>query len=140
MTSRADKLTSTLKQQELYSDFLDSFAKTPIGNQLGKVVNQYSVTQALKNLVLTNTGERMFQPYVGSDITKLLFEPVTPSVLTNLQFLIQTAIKNYEPRVNVIAVNVTDEIDHNAFGVSIVYLPINSSNPVTVNFLLKRVR
>jgi hypothetical protein len=60
--TRAQTLTGAGKKEEYYSDFLNSFAKTPVGEQLARVLNERSINQALKNIILTNRGERLFQP------------------------------------------------------------------------------
>ena len=54
--TRADSFTPLKKNLEFFSDFLDSFAKTPIGNQLGRVINEQSVNQSMINLIKTNLG------------------------------------------------------------------------------------
>ena len=73
-TSRADKFTQTQKKQVLFSDFLDNFDRVPFNNQLAKVTNENSVRQSITNLVLTNYGERLFQPNVGGNVNDSLFE------------------------------------------------------------------
>jgi phage baseplate assembly protein W len=47
--TRAQSLTPS-KTNEYFSDFLNSFAKTPVGNQLAKVSNERSINQALTTL------------------------------------------------------------------------------------------
>ena len=63
--TRADTLTATQKKLEYYSDFLDNFDRSPIGNELGRAVNEKSVNQSIRNLLFTDYGERMFQPTIG---------------------------------------------------------------------------
>lgn len=141
--SRADSLSAVKRQQEFFSDFLNSFAKTPVGDQLGRTINAQSVSQSLKNLILTNLGERLFQPMIGSNITSTLFDPFQASVTPTsaLEFYISNTIKNNEPRAYLVGVEVNEsEMDKNALSVTIVYTLINSSDPITLNFVLKRVR
>ena len=71
--TRAETLTTASRRTEFHSDFLTSFAKTPVGNQLARVVNDKSINQSLKNLIMTNLGERLFQPFIGSNIYRTLF-------------------------------------------------------------------
>ena len=72
-TTRADKFTQTQKKQILFSDFLDNFDRVPFNNQLAKVTNENSVRQSITNLVLTNYGERLFQPNVGGAASKTMY-------------------------------------------------------------------
>ena len=72
--TRAESISPKEKQGEFFSDFLNSFAKTPVGNQLGRVTNEKAVNQSLRNLIKTNVGERLYQPLIGSDVNASLFE------------------------------------------------------------------
>ena len=138
--TRAETLTGSARKIEFYSDFLNSFAKTPVGNQLGRVINERSIQQALKNIILTNLGERFFQPYIGSSVNALLFENNITEVLSDLQFQIELAIRNCEKRVKLIGVDVTDGQSEHEVIVTIVYNTINNPEPITFEYILKRVR
>ena len=75
MQTRADKYTQVGKKQEFYSDFMNNFVKHPVNNSLARLTNEESVKQSIRNLILTNVGERMFEPDVGSTVNNALFEP-----------------------------------------------------------------
>lgn len=138
--TRADTLTSTKKKQEYFSDFLNSFAMSPIGNTLGKVTNEQSVKQSLKNLIYTNLGERLFQPSLGSGVRGLLFDLNTPIVLASIEFNIKNTIKFNEPRVNLLKVSAASGYDQNSVQVDLLFSLINNPEPISLNFILKRVR
>lgn len=139
MLTRADLLVNN-KKTEFFSDFLDSFAKTPYGNQLGRVVNEKSVNQSLKNLLLTNLGERLYQPTIGSNIINTLFELNLVETRNTLEFFIETTIKNNEPRVLPLEISVNPTDDENQIQIRIVYTLINNPTPISFSFLLKRAR
>jgi len=159
--TRADALTGKTKQQEYFSDFLNNFNKTPVGNQLGRVINEDSVNQSLRNIISTNVGERPFQPGLGSNVYKMLFEPLSVNEfrggqgITSLEFLIRNAIEKNEPRVILIDVNVKSAVaerdylgqqfrngivGENSVIITIAYRLINKVDPITFNYVLKRVR
>lgn len=140
MATRAETLTGTGKREEAFSDFLDSFAKTPYGNQLGRVTNEQAVVQSIKNLIKTNLGERLFQPDIGSNVNHSLFELNGYLAATQIEFLIRNTINYHEPRCQLLDVSATPSIDDHAMEITIVFTLINSSEPITINFLLKRVR
>lgn len=140
--SRAEFLTQNNFELEYYSDFATNFAKTPYGDQLVKMKNEKSIHQALKNLIMTNFGERPFQPNMGANVIDMFFENNNGDEdYHTLEFYIETAIRNYEPRVNLISVQVqgTDQSD-NGIDVTITYNTINNPNPIEFNFILRRVR
>ena len=138
--TRAEKLTGTNRRVEYYSDFTRNFAKSPVGNELSRVINDNSIQQSLKNLILTNLGERLFQPYVGSNVLKSLFENNNQNNFSELEFYIQNTIDNNEPRVNPLDITVSEGESEHELVVEIIYNTINNPEPVTFNFILKRVR
>lgn len=150
--TRAESISPKEKQGEVFSDFLNSFAKTPIGEQLGRVTNEKAVNQSLRNLIKTNVGERLYQPFIGSDVNAALFELNTEAQINRIEFFIENTIRNNEPRVNLIDVLVESSlietttqtnrpIDPNEIVVTIVYNLINSTEEIVLSIpLLKRVR
>lgn len=139
--TRADTFTGSKKQIEYFSDFMTSFAKTPVGNQLARVTNEQAVMQSLKNLIRTNLGERLFQPTVGSDVMATLFELNTDDARDSLELFISNTVENNEPRVNLIQTIVnTDGINENQIEISLIYNLINNPEEQTLTLILKRVR
>lgn len=138
--SRAETLTGSNKRIENFSDFLTSFAKTPVGDQLARAINEKSINQSLKNLILTNLGERLFQPYIGSNVLATLFELNDNLDFSDLEFYIENTIKNSEKRVNLLSVEAIAGNNEQEVKITITYNTINSTQPVTFEYILKRVR
>lgn len=138
--TRAQTLTLDSKKTEFFSDFLDSFAKTPVGNQLAKVVNERSINQSLKNIILTDLGERLFQPNLGSNIRAMLFENNVESNISALEYYVTQSIEINEPRVNLIGVEIQLGSSEHEIVINIVYNTINNPEPVIFEYVLKRVR
>jgi phage baseplate assembly protein W len=150
--SRADLISQTKQKKELYSDFLDSFAASPVGGNLAKVTNENSVRQSIKNLILTNlggidintntrlAGERLFQPLVGSDVNRSLFEQ--NNILTETMIInsIESTIKYNEPRAKDIAVSVLPTNDEHYLIINILFSIINNPVPIDLTLNLRRVR
>lgn len=57
------------------------------------------IQRSLQVLLSTRPGERIMQPTYGCNLDELLFEPLTTTLKTYLQQLIQTAILYHEPRI-----------------------------------------
>jgi len=53
---------------------------------------------------------------------------------------IQQVIQNFEPRANVKDIGVIADFDNNAFNVILEFYIINRTEPVTIEFFLKRER
>jgi phage baseplate assembly protein W len=138
--TRADALSGTSKQKELFSDFVTGFDLTPFGNQLGRVTNEQSVNQSLRNLIKTSLGERLFQPMVGSDVYNMLFENNVSENSDLIELFIKNTIENNEPRVFLSGIEVKQSVNENAIEISIYYSLINNPEPITLTVILKRVR
>lgn len=137
--TRTDTLTFANKKPVFYSDFLDSFANSPVGGDLGRVINENAVTQSIINLINTVIGERLFQPTVGCGIYNNLFEindnTTTLSITTN----IQNTLKYFEPRCNLISVAV-NSLDDYTILINITYSLINNPTPISISPITLRVR
>ena len=138
--SRADVFTELTNQEEVYSDFLINMNPHPVSGALLRFVNEKAVTRSIRNLILTNPGERLYQPDIGSGIRSLMFEPMTQFTANTLRKMIEDTIRKYEERAQILAVEVIPDEDRNRYVVTIVYMLINKPDPVTVNVTLQRVR
>lgn len=124
----------------LYSDFFTNFNSHPDSLQLMVLKDQNAVTRSIKNLLLTNKYERLFQPTIGSNLSKFLFEDISPQTEASIKSQITETIENYEPRAKLIDVIVTGYPDQNGYVVTIVYYITTVTNPITINIPLIRVR
>lgn len=137
---RTSKSTPRFVKPVLYSDVYSNLDIELVKNDLLKLENEESVKNSIKNILLTDRGERFFNPTFGSDIRRMLFENFTPATEQILKDLIKTAIKNFEPRAEVLDVKVFGNPDQNSVALTIIFSVINKSEPVTLELTLNRVR
>lgn len=57
------------------------------------------ICESLQILLSTSLGERVMQPTYGCNLQELLFEPLSPTVASNIKELVRTAILYHEPRI-----------------------------------------
>lgn len=138
--TRAQTISQTSKKLETYSDFSTAFSKHPITNELITIRNEDSVRQAFKNLILTNIGERLFNPFFGSNVTKSLFENYSPFVREDIVRYITNSAKQFENRIQILQINIADLTDKNALQVDVIFSLINTPTPINLSLFLKRVR
>jgi phage baseplate assembly protein W len=117
-----------------------SFQKHPAKKDVALKYGTSAIIQSLKNLVQLNFYEKPFQPYIGCNARKLLFENISPIVANSLKTSILEVIKNYEPRVAVDSCTVTAMYDDNAYSVDLVFFINNQTAPTTLTFILERIR
>jgi phage baseplate assembly protein W len=102
--------------------------------------DEEAIKQSIRNLILTRNFERPFRSYIGSQVNTLLFEPISPLLSNMLERTIGDCINSYEPRVNLIAVNVVFSPENNDAYVTITFKIINTQTPLSVNLILERTR
>ena len=123
-----------------YKDIDTLFGNHPVTRKLNTLTNNAAVARAVKNLILTNKGERPYQPFIGSDIRRQLFELNDGTVEGEVRQAIEDVIREYEPRAQLIDVFVNQNIDQNQLSCTIKFRVVNQTDPITVNFFLERVR
>ena len=138
--SYADKFTVTELRSERYSDFYNNFNKNYGTKDIARITNDNAVINSIKNIVFTNKGERLYNPDFGTNVYKLLFENFSKFTSDTLRTDIITAIENYEPRAKINNVYVEQDIDNHGIVITLSFNTINSSDPITTSFLLRRIR
>ena len=136
----ANVFTAKTKRINLYQDFKKNLEKSPVSGDLTLNKDEESVKESIKNLILTDRGERLMQPQLGGDINALLFENITPAVLLLIKNQVMTTIELYEPRAEIIDVVVTSNIDDNTVKVNIVFYITNVQQPIQLDVFLERTR
>ena len=123
-----------------FTDFNTSLTAHPVNKDIALKSDVESVKQSIKSLILTDKMERPFQPGIGCDVRKMLFENFTVATVAKTKEMIVEVLEYHEPRCNLINVETTSDEDNNALYITIVFSVINSSNIETVDLVLERVR
>ena len=131
---------TTTNVTRVYKDLDLNFTEHPVKKDISKHTGERAVINSVKNLILTNHYERPFQPDLGSNVQRLLFENMDAVNAAALEREILQTIQNFEPRVRVNKVSVLPDYDNNRFVVDMEFIINNLTNPITINFFLERVR
>jgi len=132
--------TITIPTARVFRDLDLNFNVHPIKKDINVYKNEFAIINSIKNLVLTNHYERPFQPDLGGNIRRLLFENVDPIVAAQLEREISEVIGNFEPRAQVSNVIAIPSPDENKYNIRLEFFIINNPNPVTISFFLERIR
>ena len=81
----------------------------------------------LINFLLTNPGERFFNPLFGAGINALLFNQSTIASEELLQSRIETVIAQYFPQIQVIDLLINSNRDQNIVTISLKYAVTNTN-------------
>ena len=135
-----DRKPSVLSKNEFFSDFLVNLDAHPDNKQIVRNINEKAVIRSIRNLLFTNKYERPFQPEIGCEIRKILFEPITPGSVSALKTVIETTIRQFEPRAGLLEVIVTPYPEQNLIVVTIKFFISNTQQPTVFTVQLSRVR
>jgi phage baseplate assembly protein W len=127
------------KPNRIYLDLDLTFGLTAT-KDVAKRVDVNAVKQSLKNLLFIRKGEKPFRPEIGSDLYKILFEPMDFLTVDLLKDVIKDVIKKYEPRVNLQDIEINPKYDENLYDVILYFYVVGIYEPVTFNLTLQRLR
>ena len=124
-----------------FKDLSMSFQISPLNYDMIAIKNETAIARSLRNLVLTLPGERFFNQNLGSNVSRSLFDNINAISASVIQTEIENTINNYEPRVELIGVDVSPDYDNNNFNVTIRYNIVGIDVlPQQLSFALQQTR
>ena len=112
-----------------FKDLSMTFQANPLNNDLIGLKNENAISRSVRNIVMTMPGEKFFNENFGSQVSGLLFENVDDITAAVISDEITQSIKNYEPRVSLITVDVYPNFDNNSFDAVVTYNIIGADTP-----------
>jgi phage baseplate assembly protein W len=91
----------------------------------------------LLNYLLTNKGERVFNPLFGGDLRNLLFEGIIESTQSELLLMIQDQIGQFFPTVQIEDIKFENDEDRNTINFILTYQIVNFGVTDTLNIELQ---
>lgn len=132
-------MANPLRKEIIYSDMKTNLSTHPLTNDLALATNEVAVNQAIKNLIMSNFGERPFEPGIGSGLPYLLFELFSSTTTSDLKYAVRECITNHEPRVEVLRVDVIPDEDNNLYKVYVDYRLKSNMTPYTLKLSISRL-
>ena len=124
-----------------FRDISFSFARNPVNDDILSINDADAIKRAVINLVRTKSGERFYNSLLGTEVESSLFGVQSPEIANNLKIDIENVLKNYEPRVADVAVEVNYHIDSNEIYIQIEYSIVGLSLPTqNIEFVLQSTR
>ena len=128
-------------RERSYTDIDFGFRANPVTGDIALKRDEQAVKQSVINILSTNRGERPFDPDFGANIRNQLFENFDPIVKQLIDDDIRSALRNYEPRVRVLNVQVDAKPDQNSIDISVEFeIQSPEQTVTTVNFSVERLR
>ena len=121
------------RKSRAFKDIILSFTPHPVTKDLPVLVNERAITRSVRNLVETIPTERFFNSILGTDIRGSLFENFERSSVMVIEDQVRNTIRNFEPRVGEIGVEVNALMDNNTLEVKVLF-EINGLDVPTQSF------
>jgi phage baseplate assembly protein W len=132
-------VAKTLKQS--FKDLNLGFKKHPVTDDLVVTKDEAAIKQAIVSLLLTDPGERLFQPELGSGLRSFLFEPLDSATAALINASVRDTLNRYEPRIDIIDITTTPNSDENGYEVSLSFEVVGTEiAPLAVELFLERTR
>lgn len=109
----------------IYSDVDFKLKKDNSGN-ISKVTGGESISQSIKTILSTYPGERHMLPEFGSRLREYLFDPIDIDTLELMEAEIEIALEQWEPRITVKNLDITEDVNKNQLVINIFYTMIDT--------------
>ena len=137
----AERNNESTLNVKTYRDLDLFFTRRSRDSEVNVLTNVTAVKRSVRNLILTNFYEKPFHPEIGSGVRDLLFEIVSPLTAIALAQSVEDVINNYEPRALLLGVDVIDNIDANAYDITVTFEVINAPGEIVqLDVLLEALR
>ena len=129
------------RKSRAFKDISLSFSPHPVTKDLPVLLNERAISRSVRNLVETIPTERFFNSRLGTDVRDSLFENFTATTVTIIEDQIRETVRNFEPRVGEIGVEVEARPDSNELDVKVLFEIIGLDTPTqSFTFLLEPTR
>ena len=129
------------RKSKAFKDISLSFDPHPVTKDLPIIANERAIVRSVRNLVETIPTERFFDSNLGTNIRELLFENMTASSVMIIEDMVRNTVRNYEPRVGDIGVEVDAVPDSNTLNVKVLFEIIGLEAPLqSFDFILEPTR
>lgn len=123
-----------------YRDLSFDFATHPVTGDLVMKNDTSAVLQSVRNLIMTTPGEILWDPDIGGGVARLLFEPNDMMMKMQLHDKIKNTILRYEPRVEVVDLEITRFENGNGINIKLQFYILNNPELVTETIPIRRLR
>ena len=131
---------ATIARNETYKDLDFAFKQNPNTNDVGIKKNNDAVIQSCLNILQTNHGERPFDYEFGANLRAYLFENMTNITAASMSTSINTALTNWEPRIEVLNTNIQTRANDNEVFITVTGRVKSTNELVDISTTIERLR
>lgn len=109
----------SITRSQAFRDISATFKINPLNRDAIAIKNETAIARSVRNLLFTAVDEVPYSE-VGSSINRILFDNINDTTAAVLTSEIENTIR-FEPRVELISVDVVPDYENNAFNVTLSY-------------------
>ena len=129
------------RQSKDFRDISMSFKANPINYDLIGLKNENAIARSIRNIVLTQPGEKFFNPRFGSEVSSSVFENMDEDIASRIEFQIRESLDIYENRITINDIKVNPDYDRSEYNVTLVYTVTGiDALPQQLSFALQSTR
>jgi len=130
-----------LKRNISYADIPFFISKNPFTGDLNLTRDMNAIRQSIKNIIMTNVGERGFDYKFGCNIYDYLFENFSIDMVVRVQAIIAGNIQRYEGnRVGINDIKIIDNSPANEINIVVDYNIPDAGISDIINVSIARTR
>lgn len=122
-----------------YIDIDLNFKSHPLSKDIAVVIDDRSIQQSIETLLDMDFYSYPMQPEKGSQVKRMLFEPMGVDIVIELRDSIIEVLNIYEPRIEIEEIKVTPDYENNSYGIRLVFRILNSIDLTVLSFILRRL-
>ena len=131
---------ATIARTATYKDLDFTFKQNPNTNDVGIKKDNSSISQSVLNILRTNHGERPFNYEFGANLSQYLFENMSNITAAQMSTSINSALQNYEPRIEVLNTNIQARADQNEVNITITGRVKSTNEILDIATTIERLR
>lgn len=125
----------------IYYIDISKTGKDYTGNRdISLLVNEQALLESVKNILITEPGDRVMNPTFGCPLNQYVFEPIDPILMVSIRNTITNSIRSYEDRVDNLKININMSIDMNTIEIIVLFNMKTKNNTLTLTLSLNKIR
>lgn len=134
------QINTKRKDFAFFKDIDLTLTKHPRTNDIASKINADAIKRSLRHIFMWRKWDVPFDPYYHNYIMDLLFELNTIFTKASIRTRAEWLIKTFEPRVEVLSVDVNSTQDDAGYNISITYIITDVRVEDNLNLFFQRVR
>jgi len=125
----------------IYYNDISKIGKDFVGKRdISQLLNEQAVLEAVKNIIMTEPGERVMFPTFGCRLSEFCFSLLDPVSIVSITTEITNSIRKFEDRVDKLNINISESPDSESIQLILVFNMKTSNNPQTLVLDLNKLR